>query len=498
MRECVRWWLAVDTRVAGSHGMNEMGMPVGDLLPELILLGGAVLVLIFALFAPRRRQGWAAALAAAVLVVATLATARMLDSPQRLTFAGTYAVDGAALWGKLIVLAITAIVVALSVEWFTGDPRHGEYYAMLLLSALGAALLAGAADLMQLTLTMLLVSTTAAVLIAYHRQSRRAGEAAIKFYLLGALTNGALVFGVVILFGLSGTTTFEGLSGGLARLGSASLLPLVVATGLVLVGVAFELGAVPAHAWLPDVAEGAPAPVAAFVTAVPKIGALIALARLVTVLPEGAAGWRPLVAVLAAVTMTLGNAAALWQNDVRRLLGWSAVSQTGYGLMAVVALGRSPLAVPALLYFLAAYALATVAAFGVVVELRGQADRARYAGLAAAHPWLALALLVSLLSFVGIPPLAGFAAKLALFGAVIDAGYGWLAALAVANTVVSVFYYVRVLAPVYFDKPQGGPLPRLGSWAAGGVAIATAAVVLLGVLANGLLAAVRAALILPG
>ena len=475
-----------------------MTMPVGDLLPELILLGGAVVVLIFALVAPRQHQRWAAALAALVLAGAMVATITLLGGPERLTFAGTYAVDGAALWGKLIVCATTAGVVALSVEWFASDPRHGEYYALLLLSALGAVLLAGAADLMQLTLAMLLATTGAAVLIAYHRRSRRAGEAAIKFYLLGALTNSALVFGVVLFFGLAATTTFEGLHGGLARLGGASLLPLVVATGLVLVGLAFELGAVPAHAWLPDVAEGAPAPVAAFVLAAPKIGALIALARLVAVLPEDAAGWRPLVAVLAAVTMTLGNVAALWQDDVRRLLGWSAVSQTGYGLMAVVALGRSPLAVPALLYFLAAYALATVAAFGVVVVLRGQADRVRYAGLAAVHPWLALALLVSLLSFVGIPPLAGFAAKLALFGAVIDAGYGWLAALAVANTVVSVFYYVRVLKPVYLDEHSGGPLPRLGSWAMTGVAIATAAVVLLGVWANGLLGAVRAARLLPG
>ncbi len=475
-----------------------MTMPVGDLLPELILLGGAVVVLIFALIAPRHLQAWAAALATLVLAGAMVATITLMSGPERLTFAGTYAVDGVALWGKLIVCATTIGVVALSVEWFASDPRHGEYYALLLLSALGAVLLAGAADLMQLTLAMLLATTGAAVLIAYHRRSRRAGEAAIKFYLLGALTNSALVFGVVLLFGLAGTTTFEGLHSGLARLGSASLLPLVVATGLVLVGLAFELGAVPAHAWLPDVAEGAPAPVAAFVTAVPKTAALIALARLVAVLPEGAAGWRPLVAVLAAVTMTLGNVAALWQDDVRRLLGWSAVSQTGYGLMAVVALGRSSLAVPALLYFLAAYALATVAAFGVVVVLRGQADRARYAGLVAAHPWLALALLVSLLSFVGIPPLAGFAAKLALFGAVIDAGYGWLAALAVANTVVSVFYYVRVLAPVYLDEPLGAPLPRLGSWAVGSVALATAAVVLLGVWANGLLAAAHAARILPG
>lgn len=472
-----------------------MRMPVGDLLPELIVLGGAVAVLLFALFAPRRHQSWAAVLALATLAAAAASTAALMHGPERLTFAGTYAVDGAALWGKVIVLAITAAVVALSVEWFAGDPRHGEYYALLLLSALGAVLLAGAADLMQLTLAVLLASATGAVLVAYHRRSRRSGEAAMKFYLLGALTNGAMVFGVVLLFGLAGTTTFGGL---LDRLGGASAPPLVAATGLVLVGLTFKLGAVPAHAWLPDVADGAPAPVAAFMAATPKVGALIALARLVVVLPEETSGWRPLVAVLAALTMTLGNVAALWQDDVRRLLGWSAVSQTGYGLIAVVALGRSELALPALLYFLVAYALATVAAFGVVVELRGQADRARYAGLAAERPWLALALLVSLLSFVGVPPLAGFAAKLTLFGAAVDAGYGWLAVLAVANTVVSVAYYVRVLAPAYFEPAPDAPRPMLGRWAALGVAAGTAGVVGLGVWADPLLRAFRASRLLPG
>ena len=475
------------------------GIPVGDVAPELVLLGGAIIVLSFALFTPRRLQAWSALLATATLSAAAVITVPLLHGAQHLTFQGTYAVDGVALWGKLIILGITAVVVALSVDWFIEDPRHGEYYALLLMSALGAVLLAGAADLMELILGVLLSSATASLLTAYHRRSRRGAEAAIKYYLLGALANGAMVFGVVLLFGLAATTTFAGL---LTRLTEASSLPLVVGTGLVFVGLAFKMGAVPAHAWMPDVADGAPAPVAALVTAAPKVGALIALARLATVLPEASTGWRPLVALLAALTMTLGNVAALWQDDVRRLLGWSAVSQTGYGLMAVVALGRSGLAVPALIYFLAAYVLANLTAFGVVVELRGQAERARYTGLARSHPLLALALVVSFLSFVGIPPLAGFAAKLALFGAAIDAGYGWLAVLAVINTVVSLAYYGRVLGPAYFEPVDGAqstePLPLLGSWAGVGVAACAVSVVALGVGADALLAAIRAARLLPG
>ncbi|MEO7476460.1 MAG: NADH-quinone oxidoreductase subunit N, partial [Gemmatimonadales bacterium] len=422
-------------------------MPTGDVVPELVLLGGAVLVLLYALFAPRRWQPGAAALAVVVLL-ATVGATLALPRDQALTFFDTYARDGAAIWAKLIVCGVTAVSVALSVAWFETDRRQGEYYALLLLSALGAVLLAGAADLMQVVLALLLSSATGYTLAAYHRRSRRAAEAAMKYYLLGALTNGALVFGVVLLFGLASTTTFPGL---LAGLREADPFPLAVATGLVVVGIAFKMGAVPAHAWMPDLAEGAPAPVAAFLTVAPKVGALVALARLAVVLPETQVNWRLLVAIIAAVTMTLGNLAALRQEDVRRLLGWSAVSQTGYGLMAVVALGRGELAIPSLLFFLVAYALANLAAFGVVVTLLGRTERAAYAGLGRSHPVLGLVVVVSFLSLVGIPPLAGFTAKLLLFGATIAAGYTWLAVLALVNTVVSLAYYARVIGPMYFE-----------------------------------------------
>ena len=344
------------------------GMPVGDVIPELILLGGGVAILLYALFAPRRLQAGASVLALVTLAASSIATLTMFDDPQRLTFFDTYAVDRAALWAKLIVFAGTAAVVAMSVEWFHRDPRHGEYYTLLLFSALGAVLLAGANDLMELVLAILLSSVTGYVLSAYHRRSRLAAEAAIKYFLLGALTSAAMLLGVAYLFGIAGTTTFAGLDRGLAAGGAA----VVAGTALTVTALAFKMGAAPAHAWVPDVAQGAPAPVAAFVTAVPKAGALVALARLVLVLPADNVGWRPLVALLSAVTMSLGNLAALWQDDVRRLLGWSAVSQTGFGLMAVVALDRSNLALPALLYFLVAYVLGNVAAFGVVVTHRGR------------------------------------------------------------------------------------------------------------------------------
>ena len=470
---------------------REMIASVGDIVPELILLGGGIVVLLFALFAPRRAQAGAALLALGASIAAGVATLAMFDSDQSLTFFDTYSADDVALWAKLIILGATIAVIALSVPWFARDPRHGEYYTLLLFSSLGAVLLAGATDLMEIVMALVLSSATGYILVAYHRRSKLASEAAIKYFLIAALTSSAMLMGVALLFGLAGTTTLSGLRAGLPDDAAA----LVVGAALIVTALAFKMGSVPAHAWMPDVAEGAPAPVAAFVTTVPKVGGLIALARLVTVLPDSI-GWRPLIALLAAATMTLGNLAALWQDDVRRLLGWSAVSQTGYALMALAALGRSDLAVPSLLYFLLAYVAANIAAFGVVVELRGRTDRASYAGLARAHPLLAMSLVIAFLSMIGIPPLVGFGAKLALFTAVIEAHYEWLAIVAAINTVVSIFYYARVMAPAYFED-LAMPVPVLSHWAAIATYASTGAVVAAGIAAEPVLEGLRAALLLP-
>lgn len=469
-------------------------MPVGDIVPELALIGGGVACLLWALFAPRRLQAGSALLALLALGISGAFAATQTAPGQSLTFHSTWAIDDAAVAAKILVVGATAIVVALSVDWFRTDPRHGEYYTLLLFGALGAVVLASAADLMELILGVLLSSATGYVLAGYHRRDPRSGEAAIKYYLLGALANGGMVLGAVLLFGLAATTLLAGLDAGLP---GRDPLVLSVAVGLVAIGLLFKLGAVPAHAWMPDVADGAPAPAAAFLTSVPKIGALVALGRLVLVLPEDGVGWRPLVALVAAATMTLGNLAALWQDDVRRLLGWSAVSQSGYALMAVVALGRSPLAVPALLFFLIAYVLGNLAAFGVVVRLRGLRSRDDYAGLARHRPWLAAALGLAFLSFVGIPPLAGFVGKLALFAASIEAGYGWLAVLAILNTVVSLFYYLRVLAPAFLASPETAR-PVAGRWTASGTALPAAGLVALGLAAEIVIGALAGAALLPG
>ncbi|MDQ6725801.1 MAG: NADH-quinone oxidoreductase subunit N [Actinomycetota bacterium] len=469
-------------------------MPVGDVAGEIALVLGAAVIIVVVLFVDRRRQWIGAPIAVAACgVSAGLIAVRLATTAQTLTWEGSWSLDRAAGWAELVILATTVITVALSPEWFATDARHGEWYALLLLSAAGAMAMASAADSLELVLGVLLSSTTGYVLAAYHRRSALSVEAGAKYFLVGALTNTLLLAGVTILFGAAGTTLYASTAAGLA---GASTVTLTAAAVLITVGLAFKLGAFPSHTWVPDVAQGAPAPAAAFLTVAPKVAAIVALARIVSLLPDGAVGWRALVAGAAALTMTVGNLSALWQDDVRRLLGWSSVSQAGYALMAIPVLGRSPDALPALLFFVTAYAAAQLAAFGVVTELRGRTALEDYRGLAGRRPLLAVALGLALLSFVGIPPLGGFTGKLLLFTAAIDGGYAWLAAVAVANTVVSLFYYLRVLAPVVLDD-QAGPVPVLGRWAAVGTAAATTMVVGLGLGAQPFLHAAASARLLP-
>ncbi|MGK7313503.1 MAG: NADH-quinone oxidoreductase subunit N [Candidatus Longimicrobiales bacterium M2_2A_002] len=470
-----------------------MSMPIGDIVPELILTVGPIVLLIAALFLPRRHQPALVWVSLGVLVAAGVAALRQLGMAESLTFFDTWAVDRAAVVGKLIVIASAAVVVAMTPQWFRSDPRAGEYQTMLLFATLGGVILASAADLMELTLGLLLSSVTGYVMTGYHRRSKESGEAAIKYYLLGALANATFLYGVLLLFGLSGSTTYPAVADGLA---GADRLGVGAAVVLAAVGLAFKVGAVPVHPWVPDVAQGAPAPSAAFLLVIPKVGGVIAITRFALLLVDTGVGWRPLLALLAAATMTVGNLAALWQDDLRRLLGWSAVSQTGYALMAPVALGRSDLTVPSLLLFLAAYAAATLTAFGVVVALRGRTAIGDYAGLARARPWLYGALVLAFLSMVGIPPLAGFAGKLALFAATIDAGYTWLAVVAVVNSIASLFYYVRVIGPGYTEEPSG-PVAMLGASAGVATGVAAAAVVAIGVVAQPLLSLLEGSVLLP-
>jgi NADH-quinone oxidoreductase subunit N len=287
-------------------------------------------------------------------------------------------------------------------------------------------------------------------LVAARRGSPRALEAVLKYYLIGALANLSLILGMVLLYALAAGTLLSDL----AAVDPANRVAAALALALTLAGLGFKAGWVPAHFWVPDTYQASPVPVAAFLSVVPKVAALLAAARLAQALPE-ALGWPLLVAGLAAVTMTWGNLAAWRQQDIRRLLGWSSVSQSGYLLMGVAALPASGLALSGLLYHFLAYALANLGAFAVLAAA-GRHGIEGNAGLARQRPLLALAMAVCLLSFMGLPPLAGFVGKFLLFAAAWEAGLAWLVVLALANTLISLYYYLRVIGPMFLGSAEGG------------------------------------------
>jgi NADH-quinone oxidoreductase subunit N len=352
---------------------------------------------------------------------------------------------------------------------------------LLLLAALGTIVLAGANDLLLLFAGYLLASVPAYALAGFAKDSPGT-EAALKYYLMGALAGVAMLTGVTLLYGTGRTTSYPLLQTTLLAAPHGAVAVGVIA---VTAGLLFKSGGVPAHFWVPDVTDGTTPPVAAFVTTVPKLGGLAALLRLLTVaIPAAAVNWPLLIAVLAAASMTLGNLAAFFQDSVKRLLAYSTISQAGYLLMAVAVATRSATAARSLLFYLAAYAVTNLAAFAVVAELPQARTIAGYRGLARQHPGLATVLVVSLLGLVGTPPTAVFLAKLQVFTTAIDGGYGWLTALAAANTVASLFYYLRWLAPAFLPGPAGprpAALEPVGRAAAAVAYTAGAASLVLGI-----------------
>ncbi|MFD3486234.1 NADH-quinone oxidoreductase subunit N [Streptomyces sp. NPDC058665] len=424
-----------------------MNQNLTALIPELALLGAAVIGLLTGSWLPRRRQWIVAALAATACTAGLTATAvTMATGREQTVFSAAFAVDTATGIGRLTVLTALLLVIGMSVETVRNHPRETEYWVLLLMSGAGTLAMTGANDLLMLFAGYLLASVPAYALAAFAKDARGT-EAALKYYLLGALLGTTMLAGTALLYGAGHATGYGELNRALPGAGYG-----LVAVGLVgvLAGLFFKIGAVPAHFWVPDVSDGALAPVAAYVTTLPKIGGLIAAYRL---LHQALAGtdvnWPLLLAVVAAATMTLGNLAAFFQTSVKRLLAYSTISQVGYLLMAPAVATRSELAQQSLLFYLAAYTVTNLGAFAVVTELPRARSIGDYRGLARSRPGLAAVLVVCLLGLAGTPPTGVFLGKLEVFSASVDGGHTWLAALAVANTVASLFYYLRWLGPLF-------------------------------------------------
>ncbi len=429
-------------------GVPGMLSDVARLAPEAVLLAGALTVLVLGSFTPRERQWRGRVVTVVVLLTAGGLAAAALRAPAGTAFSGTFAVDAATGAARLVAVVAALLVVVMAGDEVAGHRRESEVYVLVLLSTTGTLLLAGASDLALVAVAFLLASIPLYGLVGVLRRPLSA-EAALKTYLLGALSGIVLLLGVVVLSGVAGETVYVRVGPGL----SGAPPSIVVAGGVgVLGGLMFKAGGVPAHFWVPDAAQGSAGTVAAFVTTVPKVGALVAAYRLVVLLPD-TAGWVGLVGALAVASMTLGNLAALGQDDPRRLLGWSTVSQVGYLLVPVAVAGRSGDALPSLLLYLAGYAVTNVGAFAVTSAHPGRRDLAAWRGLSRSSPVLAGALLVVLLGLVGTPPTAVFVGKLTAGLSAWQGDAGWLTVALLANTVLSLVYYLRWVVPVFRHEP---------------------------------------------
>ena len=426
--------------------------PVGPDLIPLTPIFVALVTAVFALVAEMlQRPRWALPIVVVGLLVATGLETRLLGVNETI-FQGTYRIDALSVWAALILLPATALTAVLASPEVRGTDREGTVYSLLAFTTLGALALAGAGDVMFLVLGVLLSSLGSFALVAYPRDDR-ATEAAMKYFVFGSVSEAVMIFGLTYWFGATGST----LLADLGRLRGA-LVPATAGLVAVLVGLGYKAALVPFHFWAPNAYDGAPVAVAAYLSIVPKIGAIFGLAQVLRSLPVGVVNWPLVVAVLAVVSMTYGNLAALAQTNVVRLLAYSSIAQAGYFLLGVVALGHGVIELQSLVVFAAAYAAMNLGAFAIVARVGRGLDA--FNGLARAAPWTGAAMIIFLFSLVGVPPLGGFVGKLLLFGAAIDAGYTWLAVIAILNSVLSLAVYLRIIVPMIGPARGAMAAPR--------------------------------------
>lgn len=439
------------------------------LLPTIVLLAWASLLLLGDLFIPRTRKDWTAALAALGLALSLGLTFAQIGRAET-GFQGMVVLDNFAIFvnGLLLVSALLALALAYGYIKRLGIER-GEFYILLLFSVAGMMLMAQAVDLIVVFLALELLSLPLYVLAAFARPREASEEAGLKYFLLGAFAAGFLIYGVALVYGATQTTALQGVIAAVSA-GTANLPLLVAGAGLILVGLGFKVAAVPFHMWTPDVYHGAPSAVTAFMAVGAKVAGFAALMRVFALaFPTLTDKLTPVLWVLAALTMILGNLVAIAQSNIKRMLAYSSIAHAGYILMALVAYGNAdvrPTAIAAALFYLATYAITNYGAWSVVIALEkpdgSGLEIADYAGLGRKYPLTAAAMTVFMLSFTGVPPTLGLIGKFYLFRATVEAGFIWLAIIGVLTSLISAYYYLRVVVIMYMR--EGEPEIRQDGW----------------------------------
>ena len=464
--------------------MEALGFSASDfyyLLPELIVTGGALLVLLINIIVPRRGELlFGVALATLILSGLVLASFAGVDTT---ISRGLLAIDGFALFFKAIFLVSAALTLMMSASYLRveGVPA-AEYYFLILCATLGMMFMASGVDLITLFIGLETMAIAFYVLAGYLKPSHKSNEAAVKYFLLGAFSLGILLYGMSLLYGATGTTRLDGIAAALA--GQDRSLVLAAALILLAAGMGFKIAAVPFHMWAPDVYEGAPTPVTAFLSVGSKAASFAMLLRIfVEGLGALTPDWQVVFAFLAVVTMTVGNIAAITQSNMKRMLAYSSIAHAGYVLIGVVA--ATERGVVAALVYLWVYLFMQLGAFAVITMLRRRdvvGDELKdLSGLFARAPVVAVAMLLFMLSLGGIPPTAGFMGKVWVFGAAIDQGFIWLAVVAVVNSAISLYYYLRVVVFMFFKEETAGSEIVIGPAMAATLTVAVVGTILFGI-----------------
>ncbi|QAY79014.1 NADH-quinone oxidoreductase subunit NuoN [Sphingosinicella sp. BN140058] len=432
-----------------------MGESLALTLPEIILTIGAIVLMLAAAFAGDRH-----ARTITWLAVATLALAAFwvpgITTGGGIAFDGLFVADSFAAFAKVLIYVGAAAALIAADGWFgrAGDYR-AEYPVLVLLSSIGMGMMASAGDLLTLYVGLELQSLAAYVLASFQRTDNRSAEAGLKYFVLGALASGILLYGVSLLYGFTGSTLFGDVAIGLQTDGvsTGELFGIV----FVLAGIAFKVSAVPFHMWTPDVYEGAPTPVTAFFASAPKVAAMALLTR-VAIEGMGPATfeWRQIVIFMALASTILGGVAAIGQPNIKRLLAYSSINNVGFALIGLAA--ANPEGVSAILFYMAVYVVMTIGSFLVVLRMRDEAGEpvetiASLSGLSRTRPALAAGMAIFMFSLAGIPPLFGFWPKFLVFDAAVRADLTWLAAVGIATSAISAFYYLKIVKTMYFDDP---------------------------------------------
>ena len=426
---------------------------LGPALPEIYLAVFALVILILDLCIKRKETiALVALLLTAVVVYQVIGTSGV-------TFSGSFSADGYAMFFKLIFLLSLILTILISVKYIAIErSNYGEYYSLLMLATLGMMSMASATDLAVLYLGLELMALSTYVLAGFIRHEKRSNEAAVKYFLLGAFASAILLFGIALLYGQTGTTNLKAIAAYIVEAGISDEPALMLSVVLITVAFAFKIGAAPFHMWVPDVYEGAPTSITAFMSVGPKAAGFAVMGRvfLVAFAPLQLQ-WVALLIPIAIVTMAVGNLVALAQTNIKRMLAYSSIAHAGYALLGIIAGGSEGLS--SMMSYLFIYALMNIGAFSIVILLRTKGfagvEISDYEGLSKSHPGYAALMLIFMFSLTGIPPMAGFIGKFYLFTAVIDAGYTWLTVVAVMFSAISAFFYLRIVIYMYMREPKG-------------------------------------------